>query len=85
MTERASQHIREIVGDADVGAFERFMSILGEGWVRASGKTFGSVRKDERMGDSQQAVCFSEVPLGLLDRLVDRHSEWGLGFNKFTI
>jgi hypothetical protein len=33
----------------------------------------------------KHAACLSEIPLDRLDRLVDRHGEWGLGFLKSCI
>ncbi len=34
------------------------------------------------LGDSQRSVCFSEIPLDMLDRLVERRSRYGIGFRK---
>lgn len=34
---------------------------------------------------TQKSVCLSEVPLDLLDRLIDRRGPWGLGFTKQAV
>ena len=31
---------------------------------------------------AQEAVCFSEIPLDRLDRLIERRSKWGVGFRQ---
>lgn len=31
---------------------------------------------------TQKSACLSEVPLDLLDRLIERRGPWGLGFTK---
>lgn len=43
---------------------------------------FGAAHKLCALGDSQRSVCFSEIPLDMLDRLVDRRSRYGLAFRK---
>lgn len=45
---------------------------------------FGWNRDADRQDNlpTQKSVCLSEVPLDLLDRLVERHGSWGLGFKK---
>lgn len=42
----------------------------------------GTVRNLVEVADSQHAVCLSEIPLDQLDRLVERHGAYGLGFRK---
>jgi len=34
---------------------------------------------------TQKCVCLSEVPLDLLDRLIDRRGPWGLGFTRQSV
>lgn len=34
---------------------------------------------------TQKCACLSEVPLDLLDRLIDRRGPWGLGFTKRSV
>ena len=75
-----STTMREIA-DTPPSDLDRFMCILGDRWLYPGSKQFGSARL-RKLGDSQCAVCFSEVPLGLLDRLVERYSDWGIGFPK---
>jgi len=62
-------------------ASENIMSILSERRIRAR-NAFGIARKDAPDKDSQRVVCFSEIPLHLLGRIVERRSEFGIGFRK---
>ena len=41
----------------------------------------GTARRFAELGDSQQSVCLSEIPIGHLDRLT-RRGEYGIGFYK---
>jgi hypothetical protein len=44
---------------------------------------FGAARDVPEVTESQRVVCFSEVPLGFLDRIVERRkSKFGLAFRK---
>ena len=60
--------------------------------------TFGWAREYEQERDAaqerreplhayptQKSICLSEVPLDLLDRLIDRRGPWGLGFTKKSV
>jgi hypothetical protein len=62
-------------------AYNVIMSILSGGTIRASGP-WGAARYARGLGDSQHSACFSEIPLDLLDRLVDRRSAYGIGFHQ---
>lgn len=42
----------------------------------------GAAKAVEVLGSSQQVVCFSEIPLHRLRRIVERRSEYGIGFKK---
>jgi Putative abortive phage resistance protein AbiGi, antitoxin len=66
------------------GAYDNSLSILYEGRIRAR-NTFGAARSIVGLGASQKCVCFSEVPLGQLQRLVDRCSLYGIGFEKEVV
>jgi hypothetical protein len=57
------------------------LSILSNGTLKARTR-FGAARRLDALGDSQQAACFSEVPLDRLDRLVERRSKYGIGFHQ---
>jgi hypothetical protein len=58
--------------------------ILSEGALEAR-NPMGTARNLHQLGDSQQAVCLSEIPLDRLDRLVERHGRYGVGFRKTFI
>lgn len=59
------------------------MSILGNMVLRRGPTAFGAARKIPALEESQRAVCFSEVPLGFLARLVERRgTPYGIGFSK---
>jgi hypothetical protein len=76
---------------------EALIAILKSGAI--DGRTpFGWAREFERDRDAakqrgerlrsyptQKSICLSEVPLDLLDRLVDRRGPWGLGFTKQSV
>ena len=57
------------------------LKILWEGRIHASGP-FGAARKLAGLGDTQHSACFSEIPLDLLARLIDRRSLYGIGFRQ---
>lgn len=58
------------------------LSILGDRVLKPGPSPFGAARNVEEVRESQRAVCFSEIPLGMLGRLVQRRSKHGLGFRK---
>src|SRR3954471_9875330 len=82
---RLSAEVRRWPKGAEATAFERFMAILADRWVRAGARTFGAAKEDSRLGNSQRAVCFSEAPPGQLAQLVERRSPYGIAFRKQTI
>lgn len=43
---------------------------------------FGIIREKAPDPDSQKVVCFSEVPLHMLERLAQRRGGYGIGFKK---
>lgn len=58
------------------------------GWAREYEKERDAAQqRGENLRDypTQKSVCLSEVPLDLLDRLVDRRGPWGLGFTKQSV
>lgn len=59
-------------------------SILASGSIEAR-RSFGCATNVSAVADSQRSACFSETPLGMLDRLVERYSMWGIGFLKATV
>lgn len=56
------------------------LEILVSQELRPGPSAFGAGRGLEALGDSQRCVCFSEIPLDLLGRLVARRSVYGVGF-----
>jgi hypothetical protein len=58
-----------------------FSSILREGFIRPSGP-FGWGRTIAQVQEVHKSACFSEVPLNHIQRLMDRHGSWGIGFKK---
>ena len=64
-------------GSSERKPYDNIISILS-GQVLKAGSPFGAAR----VQGGQEAVCLSEVPLGLLGRLVDRRSPCGIGFTK---
>jgi hypothetical protein len=61
--------------------YDNMMSILYESTIRAA-NPFGLCRRNAPNIDSQKAVCFSEIPLHLLQRLSQRRGGYGIGFSK---
>lgn len=65
-------------------AYGVMLTILYEGQINASGP-FGDARKLMELGDSQKSACFSEIPLDLLGRLIERRSPYGIGFHQRAV
>lgn len=65
----------------DQGPYDVMMSILHSGRLEGRSR-FGAARGFHTV-EGQHAVCFSEIPLDLLDRLVDRRgTKYGIGFRQ---
>jgi hypothetical protein len=62
-------------------AYEVIMKILWEALIAPTGP-FGAAKNLTELGDSQKSACFSEIPLDLLERLVNRRSLYGIGFRQ---
>jgi hypothetical protein len=69
-------------GRKDRSGFTRWKSILGEGTLHAGDKPLGAGRNIGEVADRHRVVCFSEIPLDMLDRLIERRSLYGVGFRK---
>lgn len=67
--------------NGDLTAYDVMMTILSTGRLLST-STFGMARGLGGLGASQRSVCFSEIPLDLLDRLVSNRSSYGLGFKQ---
>lgn len=64
-----------------VSAFDASLAILSSGSIAGVSRC-GAARNIDDLSDSQSCACFSEVPLDMLQRLVDRRSSFGLAFRK---
>jgi hypothetical protein len=62
-----------------------FEAILKEETLRPGAKSVGAATDFHELEGTQRAVCLSEIPLDRLDRLVERHGEFGVGFRKTFI
>lgn len=70
---------------ADRTGYYPWIDILGSGVLRPGDKPLGAGRRIPEVADLHRVVCFSEIPLDMLDRLIERRSLYGLGFRKDTI
>ena len=68
-------------GDGRESAYWTMMKILSSGCLNPSGP-FGAARGLDALGDTQRSVCFSEIPLDCLSRLVERRSFYGVAFRQ---
>jgi hypothetical protein len=64
-----------------LSAYDAMLSILWDGMINPTGP-LGAARNLEELGASQWSACFSEIPLDLLVRLIDRRSLYGIGFRE---
>jgi len=78
------QFLAEIryIGQQDPTGYHPWMQILGEGLLRPGDKPLGAARRVPEVEHLHRVVCFSEIPLDMLDRLIERRSLYGIGFNK---
>ncbi|MFP2933322.1 abortive infection system antitoxin AbiGi family protein [Pyxidicoccus sp. 3LG] len=62
------------------------LQILGSQTLLPGPRAFGIAHKKQIVAKSQRSVCFSEIPLNQLGRLVKRRkSKYGIGFRKSFI
>ncbi|XXF80276.1 hypothetical protein P2318_11125 [Myxococcaceae bacterium GXIMD 01537] len=66
-------------------AYQNMMSLLGMRTLIPGAEGFGFARKEPAVLERHRAVCFSEIPLDCLDRLVQRRSLYGIAFRKSFI
>jgi hypothetical protein len=67
----------------DAQGYSTVMSILWQRRLLRGPNPFGAARDVPELAESQRVVCFSEVPLGFLDRIVERRkSKFGLAFRR---
>jgi hypothetical protein len=80
-----SEYVVHFTKDGDESAYDSMMSILSSQTLRAA-TPFGAARTLGGPDFTQRCVCFSEIPLDRLDRLVDRRgSRYGIGFSQETL
>lgn len=76
-----SQYLVHFTKDPQV-----FAEILATGLLRASGPFgFSWARRVEGVRDRHLSVCFSEVPLDNIERLMRRRGSYGIAFTKAFI
>lgn len=66
-------------------AYQNMMSILGARTLIPGAEGFGIARREAAVADRHRSVCFSEIPLDQLSRLVQRRSLYGIAFRKSFI
>lgn len=66
-------------------AYQNMMSILGARTLIPGAEGFGIARREAVVADRHRSVCFSEIPLDQLARLVQRRSLYGIAFRKSFI
>jgi len=62
-------------------AYHNMMGIWGDQELKAM-NPYGVGRNTAPSSSSQKVVCFSEVPLHLIQRISERRSRYGIGFTK---
>ncbi|MCE9666475.1 abortive infection system antitoxin AbiGi family protein [Myxococcus stipitatus] len=63
-------------------AYQNMMNILGTRTLIPGAEGFGLARREAVVAERHRSVCFSEIPLDQLKRLVHRRSLYGIGFSK---
>jgi hypothetical protein len=77
-----SEYVVHFTRDSDRSALENMLAILGSQRL-VPGGAFGAGRRLDATGAPQESVCFSEIPLDRLDRLVERRgTKYGIGFRQ---
>ena len=70
---------------ANPSGYYPWIDILGEGRLKPGEKPLGAARAVSGVEHLHRVVCFSEIPLDMLDRLIRRRSLYGVGFRKETL
>jgi hypothetical protein len=64
-------------------AYDVMLRILWDGRLRPGPNPYGAARRIPQLSDSQRSACFNEIPLDMLDRLVQRReTSYGIGFQQ---
>lgn len=78
-----SDYVVHFTKGGDDAGYKTIMSILGDRVLIRGSVAFGAAREISEVAESQRCVCFSEVPLGFLERLASRRrSSYGIIFTK---
>lgn len=75
----------QYINDLDRTGRQPWLEILSSGLLRPGKKPVGAARDLATIAQSQRTVCFSEIPLDMLHRLIRTRSSYGLGFHKETL
>lgn len=62
--------------------YDPWISILYGHEIRPGVKPLGAARWIPELAEAHRSACFSEIPLDMLDRLIERRSLYGVGFQK---
>ncbi len=76
-----SEYAVHFTKEGDTTAYSTMLKILSSGTL-VPGGPFGAARGLGALGETQRSVCFSEIPLDQLDRLVERRSQYGIAFRQ---
>src|SRR5437879_4778666 len=76
-----SPYVVHLTRDTECAGEINHLSILASQILRPGGM-FGIARGKAPVPETQQCVCFSEMPLHVLGRLVRRRRSLGIGFRK---
>jgi hypothetical protein len=78
-----SDYIVHFTKGGDDKGYETIMSVLGQQRLARGPTAFGAATRVAEVAESQRVVCFSEVPVGFLERIsIRRKSKYGVGFTK---
>lgn len=67
---------------SDRTGYHQWISILYDGKLNPGLKPLGAARRIPELRSHHQVVCFSEIPLDMLDRLIERRSLYGNRLRK---
>lgn len=68
--------------EGQLDGYHNMMRILAEGRIRPVAEPHGAAKEIVELVEQHRPACFSEIPLHLLERLVENRSEYGIGFSQ---
>lgn len=78
-----SDYVVHFTKGGESAGYSTVMSILWEQRLVRGPAPFGAALRVTEVAESQRVVCFSEVPIGFLERIsARRNSQYGIGFTK---